>query len=146
MPRSAKPAAVPDYQKPQDKNDALTHFIGISMGRAGFPIRLFTTNRWVTGEVWYTAKTVIPMLDRFFMDTAYPSWPVSIWITAMVRLFRPDIETLLLQRDKAVEDWQLKHPDDSVFEDRDLDITSILEISVEDRIKQVNRALSGAKS
>ena len=146
MPGSAKPAPVPDYQKPKDKNDALTHFVGISMDRAGFPIRLFTTNRWVTGEVWYTAKTVISMLDRFWMDTAHPSWPVSIWITAMARLYRPDIESLLLQRDKTVEDWQRDHPNGNVFEDRDLEITSILEISVDDRIKQLDRALREAKS
>ncbi len=145
MPKSAKPAPVPDFKPPKDANDALTHFVGIATNRAGFPIRLFTTNRWVTGEVWYYAKTVIPMIDRFFMDLAYPSMPVNIWITAMLQLFRPNIETLLHQRDQAVADWLINHPDENVYEDRGLEITSIQNISVEKQINQVNKALKTAK-
>jgi hypothetical protein len=141
MPKSAKPAPLPDFEPPKEDNDALTHFIGIATDRAGFPIRLFTTNRWVTGEVWYTAKTVISMIDRFFMDTAYPSMPVNIWITAMVQLFRPDIVALLEERDQAIADWQREHPDENVYEDRGMDITSIRDISVERQIKRVNQAL-----
>ena len=30
-------------------------------------------------------------LDRFDIDHAYPSWPVNRWLTAMVRLFRPQM-------------------------------------------------------
>ena len=50
MPPGVKPAALPDTVAPGDPNDALCHLVAISMDRAGFPIRLFTTNRWVTGE------------------------------------------------------------------------------------------------
>ncbi len=142
MPKGAKPAPVPDYEEPEGDNDALTHFIGVATNRAGFPIRLFTTNRWVTGETWYTAKTVISMLDRFEMDMAWPSMPVNIWITAMLRLFRPDIETLLMERDRMVADWERDHPGKNVYEDRDLDITSIRNISVERQIKRVNKAIA----
>ncbi len=110
-----------------------------------FPIRLFTTNRWVTGEVWYSAKTVISLIDRFSMDLAYPFMPVNIWVTGMLQLFRPNIETLLLQRDQAVADWQIAHADENVYEDRGLEITSIQDISVEKQIKQVNKALKTAK-
>ena len=144
MPKSVKPAKVPDYKKPKDNNDELTHFIGISMDRAGFPIRLFTTNRWVTGETWYKASSVKSMLDRFDMDLAYQSLSVNIWITAMLQLFHPDIETLLKARDQAVRDWESEHPDKNVYEDRGLEITSIQDISVEKQIKGVQRALKAA--
>lgn len=144
MPKSFKPAKVPDYKKPKDNNDELTHFIGISMDRAGFPIRLFTTNRWVTGETWYKASSVKSMLDRFDMDLAYQSLSVNIWITAMLQLFHPDIETLLKARDQAVRDWESEHPDKNVYEDRGLEITSIQDISVEKQIKGVQRALKAA--
>jgi len=144
MPRSVKPAAVPDYKQPEGDNDALTHFVAIAMNRAGYPIRLFTTNRWVTGETWYEATSVISMLDRFVIDLATPSWPVNIWITAMLRLFRPEIEALLVERDRGVEDWQRRHPGDNVYEDRRLEITSIKDISVEDRIARVQEALRAA--
>ncbi|MFQ5765747.1 MAG: hypothetical protein ACE5GT_12540 [Rhodospirillales bacterium] len=141
MPKTVKPADVPDYREPEGANDALTHFVGISMDRAGFPIRLFTTNRWVTGETWYVAKTVISLIDRFEMDLAWPSQPVNVWITAMLRLFRPNIEALLTKRDQAVQDWRRQHPDDNVYEDRGLEITSLEDISVEDQIKWVDGAL-----
>ena len=144
MPKSVKPAKVPDHKKPEGDNDELTHFVGISMDRAGFPIRLFTTNRWVTGETWYKAPSVISLLDRFDMDLAYTSLPVNIWITAMLQLFRSDIEALLKARDQAVRDWQAKHPDETVYEDRGLEITSTQDISVEKQIKGVQRALKAA--
>jgi len=44
------------------------------------------------------------MLGRFRIDHGRPSWPTNIWITAMLRLFRPQIERLLRQRDAAVAD------------------------------------------
>jgi len=142
MPKKIKPAPVADFEPPKDDNGALTHFVGIATNRAGFPIRLFTTNRWVTGETWYTAKNVIAMLDRFEMDMAWPSMPVNIWITAMLQLFRPDIEALMIERDEAVTAWKRRHPDENVYEDRGLEITSIRDISVEKQIKRVNAALA----
>lgn len=141
MPRGIKPAPVADYKKPDAPNDELTHLIGISMDRQGFPIRLFTTNRWVTGETWYSARDVLRILDVFHMDHAYPSWPVNIWITAMVRLFRPQINTLMVQRDEAVAEWIEKKPDDNPYEDRELEITSFIDVSANDQIADVGKAL-----
>lgn len=141
FPSGIKPVPLPDLEKPESPNDALSHLIGISMNQAGYPIRFFTTNRWVTGETWYKAEHVIKMLDYFVMDLTYPSWPVNIWITNMVRLFRPQIEDLLLERDKAISAWQEKHPDDNVYENEDLELPSLLNISVEKQIKGVMHAL-----
>lgn len=142
MPDSAEPAALDDYVPPDDPNDALTHFVGVSMDQAGYPIRLFTTNRWVTGEVWYSAETVISLIDRFDMDLSYPSWPVNIWLTHLVRLFRVEIEELLVKRDACVKKWQAEHPGINVYEDRNLEITSIIDISVENKIKALQAAVS----
>ncbi|NQW01909.1 MAG: hypothetical protein HQ483_19545 [Rhodospirillales bacterium] len=143
MPDGIAPAPLDDFRAPDDPNDALTHFIGISMNQAGYPIRLFTTNRWVTGEVWYTAQTVTSLLDRFEIDLSYPSWPVNIWLTHMLRLYRFEIIELLAGRDAMVKKWQASHPGVNAYEDRNLEITSILEISVEDKIKAVESALKG---
>lgn len=145
MPGHIKPAAVDDYAPPKYPDDELTHFIGIAMDQGGYPVRLFTTNRWVTGEVWYTADAVIEMLDLFDMDLAYPSWPVNIWLTNMFRLFRTEIEELLRERDAAVAKWQADHPGVNPFEDRQLELTSITDISVEEKIKAVDAVLA-AKS
>ena len=144
MPSGVEPLDLPDLEKPKSDNDALAHFIGISMNRTGYPIRLFTTNRWVTAETWYAAETVVDMLDRFDMDQAWPSWPVNIWITNMVRLFRPQIEALLRRRDVSVGAWQADHPGVNAYEDRDLELTSLMDISVETQIKAVDKALKAA--
>ncbi len=141
MPKGMRPADVPHADAPKGANDKLSHLIAISMDRPGYPVRLFTTNRWVTGEVWYHAKDVQAMLDRFVIDHARPSWPTNRWITAMVQLFRPQIEWLLDRRDDAVAAWEAANPDVDVYEDRNLEVTSDLEISVEDQLRAIRQAL-----
>lgn len=140
MPPGCSPLPVPDLARPKDPNDALSHLIGISMDRHGRPIRLFTTNRWVTGETWYTADDVIAMLDHFVIDHARPSWATNRWITAMLRLFRPQIAELLRQRDEAIGDRRASRPDANVFEDRDLEVASERPISVPAQIDSIEQA------
>ncbi|MGE5147033.1 MAG: DUF6969 family protein [Candidatus Eiseniibacteriota bacterium] len=146
MPDGVTPAPLPDYAPSDDANDALSHLVAISMDKYGLPIKLFTTNRWVTGETWYRAGDVIAMLDRFEMDLAQPSWPVNRWLTAMVRLFRPQIATLLEERDAALAARRERRPKGNPFEDRGLEVTSHLEISVDDQIRAVRAALKRAQS
>ena len=67
-------------------DDAISHIICISMDSAGFPIGLFATNRWVTGETWYSSEHVIAMLDTWEIDHAYPNQAVNLWISGMVKL------------------------------------------------------------
>jgi hypothetical protein len=144
MPEGVEPvpeAASRDWPK-GDK--ALAHLIAISMDRYGTPIGLFTTNRWVTGETWYRAEDICTMLDRFVIDHAYPSWPTNRWITAMLRLFRPQIETLILERDEMLRAWVDKHPDADVFEDRRLETISEAEVDVEAQVAAIREALKPA--
>jgi len=145
MPRNVGPADVPGFAPPAGDNDALSHLIAISMDRDGVPTRLFTTNRWVTGETWYAAADVVAMLGRFRIDRARPSWPTNIWITAMLRLFRPQIAALLRRRDAAVADWRRRHPERDAFEDRALEIASVADISVDAQIAAVEAALRGGR-
>ncbi len=142
MPPGSGPAPVPDLEPPADDNEALSHLIGISMDEFGVPLRLFTTNRWVTGEVWYAAADVCAMLDRFLIDHARPSWPVNRWIGAMIRLYRPQIAAMIAARDGAVAAWQDAYPDRNAFEDRELEITSVMEISVDEQIARAGEALA----
>ena len=50
------------------------------------------------------------MLDRFDLRINKPSWPVNRWLSAMLRLFRPQIEELLQQRDARLRAWQRRIP------------------------------------
>ncbi|MGI9303444.1 MAG: DUF6969 family protein [Gammaproteobacteria bacterium] len=144
MPESATPVPYDgDVEWPAGE-DALSHLVAISMDRHGFPIGLFAVNRWVTGETWYTAKDVIDMIGRFDIDHAYPSWPVNRWITAMFILFEPQIAALLDQRDKVVTQWTREHADIDTYEDRNLEITGELLVSVDEQIASVHDALAGS--
>ena len=142
MPHGVEPVSYDGEETWPHGKDALSHLIAISMDAYGVPIRLFTTNRWVTGEAWYWAQDVIAMLDLFLIDHADPSWPTNRWLSAMLRLFQPQIVALVEARDEALAKWRNKHPERDVFEDRELEITSGLDIFVEEQIERVRRALS----
>jgi hypothetical protein len=112
------------------------------MDRAGLPIRLFTTNRWVTGETWYAAGDVVRMLDCFIIDHARPSWPANRWITALMRMFRPQIVELLHARDAEVQRRLIASPQSNIFEARDLEVVSEMRVSIEDQIARIELALA----
>ena len=123
-------------------DEALSHLIAISMDAYGLPIGLFAVNRWVSAEAWYDAEDVIRMLDHFDIDHAFPSWPVNRWISAMLKLFRPQIEALIIHRDATVSAWKHAYPDVDVFEDRQLEVTGELRISIDGQISAVQSALA----
>ena len=140
-PKGIRPARVADYKAPKEKNDALSHLIGISMDKHGVPIRVFSTNRWVTGEIWYKAADVCKLLDYFEIDLARPSWPLNRWLTAMMRLFRPQIIEAIHAHDLAVRQWRKAHPGKSPFEARKLEITSSIDTSIDDQVRAIEEAL-----
>jgi hypothetical protein len=92
MPRGVQPLMLPELAIPDapaqprgpvlpparqpnqgEDNDKLSHLVAISMDTRGMPIRLFTTNRWVTGETWYGAEDVGRMIGRFAINRDEPS-------------------------------------------------------------------------
>jgi Domain of unknown function (DUF6969) len=141
MAEGVEPAALPDFQPKQQKHDLVSHLVAISMDRSGWPTGLFTTNRWVTGETWYAAHDVSAMLDGFDMKIDKPSWSVNRWLTGMLRLFRPQIEELLQQRDERVRAWRAQNPDVNTYEDRRLEVTSQLPIDVEAQVRLLEERL-----
>lgn len=120
---------------------ALCHLIAISMDAAGEPIRLFTVNRWVTGESWLPAPRLAPLLERFAARRARPGAPVDRWIAGMLGLFGPQIRVLQRRRDRRLDDWRRRHPTRDALEDRELEVTSSLEVAVSAQIAAVSRVL-----
>jgi hypothetical protein len=139
MPAGVRPA--PGQTLPPGDNDALSHVIAISMDAYGRPMRLFATNRWVTGETWYAAPDVVRLADAFRIDIARPNLVVGRWLTALVALYRREIAGLLAERDARIADWRRDHPELDVFEDRRLEIAAIRDISIEDNIVGVAGAI-----
>lgn len=144
MPDGVAPAKVVEASEPwPEGEEAISHLVAVSMDAWGEPIGLFACNRWVTGESWYAAEDVIRMLDRFEIDHAWPSWPANRWLGAMLRLYRPWIEGLLRHRDAVVAAWQRAHPGTDVFEDRALEITGYLPVSVPALMTALEVGLAG---
>jgi hypothetical protein len=122
--------------------DEVSHLIAIAIDFRGEPMRLFTTNRWVTGETWYRADDVILMLDRFVIAELGPSRVLNRWVGAIVQLYRPHIAALLRARDKAVMNWRRRRRT-HVFEDPRLEVTSSHDIDLDAQLAFVERAQSG---
>jgi hypothetical protein len=133
--------ALPPQAAPlkRGERDEVSHLIAIAVDVRGEPIRLFTTNRWVTGETWYRAEDVTRMLDRFVIAERAPSAVLNRWIGAMVHLFRPQIAALLQARDETVMAWRRRRRT-HVFEDPRLEITSSLDIRLDTQLALVDRA------
>jgi len=119
--------------------DEVSHLVAIAVDAEGEPVRLFTTNRWVTGETWYRAEDVIRMLDRFVLDAAEPASFVNFWLAAIVRLYQPEIAMLLCDRDRAVMDPRRRRRRVDIFEDPRLEITSSMTIDLDARLAAVDR-------
>ena len=127
---------IPDAHP--DDNDAVSHIIAISMDATGQAQRLFTTNRWVTGETWYPAADVKRMLENFRVTHDAPSGAVNMWITSMLELFGPTIEALLDARDATVA----ARASDEVHNDHALEVTSLADISVSEKCAALDAALA----
>ncbi len=125
-----------------DDADPWTHLIAIAMDGTGRPLRIFTTNRWVTGENWYTAADMTPFLDQFVLGPVPPSAILNRWITAMIGLFRPQIVNLLEARDATVMGWRRRRRGKvHVFDDRRLEVTSVCDIDVDRQMREIYEAL-----
>jgi hypothetical protein len=154
MPVEAAPLILPEIavanvpapppQAPPLKRgtrEEVSHLVAIAVDLRGEPIRLFTTNRWVTGETWYRADDVIGMLDRFTIFEIAPSETLNRWISAMLQLFRPQIAALLRMRDENIMAWRRRHRT-YVFEDPALEITSSVDISLGAQLAFLDRVRS----
>lgn len=131
------PAARHSAPRQRGAHDEVCHLLAVALDSRGDPIRLFTTNRWVTAETWYGADDVIRMLDRFQLhDESGGSALLNQWLSALVRLFEPEIAALLRRRDRTITEWRWRRRG-NVFEDERLEITSVLDIDLEARLAAV---------
>jgi hypothetical protein len=146
LPQPKQPVAPQAAPAQRGARDSVCHLVAIALDRSGKAVRLFTTNRWVTGETWYRADDVIGMLDRITLDAAEPSTIVSRWVAAIVRLYRPEIAKLLRERDKTVMDPRRRRRKIDMFEDPRIEVTSSQEIDLDARLAAVERLVSDQTS
>lgn len=133
-PRGMPPGIEPTVPVAGER-DAPCHLVAVGLGRDGWAERLFTTNRWVTGEAWYAAPHVAALLPCFRLDVPGAMAPVGEWLTALVAAFHPLIVRLAEERDRKVAQWSRAHPDLDPLEDEGLEITSRVAVDVEDWLR-----------
>lgn len=102
-----------------------THLFSISLDARGLPRGFFTVNRWVTDGHWFDAATLLGLVDRFAMRPIHGHERSCEWITSFVRMYRPVIAELLLQRDRRLA---RRRDLASALSDHSLEVLSQIEI------------------
>ncbi len=90
------------FKRDQKNPDRFHHLIGIALNQKGLPVRLFTTNQWVTGETYVPSKKVLRSVKDFDMTVKGKLSPLAKWISAMMKLFYVEICTLVEGRDEKL--------------------------------------------
>ncbi len=134
-----EPIALPP--EPDMENGGLCHLVAISFDQSGTPMRIFTVNRWVAMEWQYPAEEVIRLLDYFDLDNEEFSL-TSKWLIAAVKLFRPQIEWSLRERDKVIEKMREKDPE-GFSEDENIEVLSSFPFDLGGQIDAIENALEG---
>ena len=112
----------------------LAHLVAISLDDQGQPMELFTVNRWVTGDFFLPAKKLKGFLTQFRITNNSFDRDLGDFIASMLVLYQHEIAALLEQRDQVFAEYRAAHQGRDPYEDRDLDVTSNLEIQVEHQL------------
>ncbi len=66
---------------------------------------------------------------------------MSAYLRCMLALYQAEIGALMRERDRVFEAYRAEHNGRSPFEDRDLEVTSSLEIDVDEQIARLEAEL-----
>ena len=113
------------------------HLIAIALNQQGLPVRLFTTNQWVTGEKLASATDVIDELRNFDVATKGRMGPVARWISAFTKLFFVEMEMLIVGRDRKINQLEIELGDlNKVFNSKIHHVLTESKIDLFDRLSQ----------
>ncbi|MCY6379877.1 DUF6969 family protein [Hoeflea prorocentri] len=132
-----EPIALPP--EPDFELGGLCHLVAISFDQSGTPMRIFTVNRWVAMEWQYPAEEVIRLLDFFDLDNEEYAL-TSRWLVAALKLFRPQIEWSLRERDIEIARLREKDPE-GFSEDEDIEVLSSFPFDLGGQIAAIEEAL-----
>ncbi|NBP34623.1 MAG: hypothetical protein EBV01_04375 [Betaproteobacteria bacterium] len=131
------------YHQPED-----VHLLAIALNWRGRPHRLFSVNRWVTGESWMPAAQTwrhfkawriraerkwddawrsCQHLDQSAQDLAL----VGLWLEALIACLEPQMKACLRARDQTLADWIERKPGVNLLEDQALEVLSELVICMD---------------
>jgi hypothetical protein len=92
------------------------HLAALAMDRNGQAERWFATNRWVTGGRWGERCWLLAGVDALAPEREAALLPR--WLTAMIRLYRSELDTLLRARDAYLTEWRDASSGNEILYDR----------------------------
>ncbi len=119
----------------------IVHLVAISLDDQGHPMELFTVNRWVTGDFYIPANKLAGYITQFRITNNSFDREMGAYVRNLMILYQAEIETLMHQRERVFSDYRATHDGREPYEDRDLDVTSNLEIQVENQVAALEREL-----
>jgi hypothetical protein len=135
--RGARPIALPE--QPDFENGGLVHLVGVCFDVSGVPTRLFTINRWASGEWMYPARDVIPLIDRFKFGSGTPFPLTGRLLSATLRVLHPQVTWALRERDRVLDERRKLDPA-GFSENSSIEVTSELTFNLDDHLAALERA------
>ncbi|KAF3996525.1 DUF6969 family protein [Glaciimonas immobilis] len=105
----------------------------VSLSAKGLPNALFSVNRWVTGDHLLSAATTLRLIPGFTVQVAHYR-RVSNWLAALLALFWPQIEHLLIERDRVLLGLGAGRIDTGLLEDESVEVLSSVPIDIDQQI------------
>jgi hypothetical protein len=119
----------------------LVHLVAVAMDDRGEPVSLFTVNRWVTDDFYLPAQRIAPLVSQFRIANDAFDRDVNAWLRNVLLLYKDEIVALLTERDAAFAHYRATHDGRAPFEDRDLDVTSAVDIRLEAKVEALEAEL-----
>ncbi|TBR12569.1 MAG: hypothetical protein EPO43_13385 [Rugosibacter sp.] len=117
----------------QPANTSTIHLLCVSLNAKGVPNALFTVNRWVVGDHLLSAATTLRLISSFTVQVK-SCRRVSKWLAALLALFWPQIEHLLIERDRTLLGLAAGRLDAGLLEDESVEILSSVPIDIDQQI------------
>jgi len=90
-----------------------------------------STNRWVTGATWQRSHDVYKMTSLFDINYPLRSLLMNRWISAVLNRSHQQTVDLIQTRDARGKDWAAAEHTDTIYWDRDLDTTALVDRSTD---------------
>lgn len=86
--------------------EAFAHLLAVAVDGKGMPVRFFTTNLWVTGGGWRSARFVLARLEGFGRLAGCSTVGSGRWLGMMLALYAPVVRTVITQREARARSWR----------------------------------------
>jgi len=121
----------------EEPADARTiNLLCVALDAKGLPNRLFTVNRWVTGDHLASATATRRLVNGFHVRSERYRL-ITNWLQALLHLFQPQVEQLLIERDRRLLKLAAGRIAAGLLEDESVEILSSIDIDIDQQIQSL---------